>query len=502
MPTARGGFGLAVANGKIYAIGGTDGENQLNTVEEYNPQTDRWIEKTPMPTARSGFAIATYMGKIYVIGGTVGKGYVGNNEMYDPLTNTWQTKASMPTPRADLCANVVNDRIYLIGGKKYSSVSPFYTETAINEVYNPVNDTWGTATPLPTGVQGYASTVLNGKIYIMGGSRLSSGSEGTIVTDANQVYNPQTGNWSIGAKMSSTVSYGAAAATEGFMVPKRIYCTGGFSWELTGQTQVYFPENNTWAPADPMPTPRIYLGFAIVNDVLYAIGGYDGSKWVGTNEKYIPIGYGTVPPYIQITSPENKTYTEVSLGFSVNRAVEWVGYSLDNQANVTVKKETKLPEISQGQHSLIIYANDSLGNMGASNTVFFSIDRTGPKIEIILPQNKTYDSNVIQLVFTLDENITALSYSLDGRPNVEIVGNVTLPAISNGNHRLTVYASDLLGNTASTDVYFNITPFPIVAVAAALSIVTILLAAGYIFLKHRKSEKKNQMLKQQRLSQS
>ncbi len=224
MPTARGEFGLAVVNGKIYAIGGTNDDMPLSTVEVYNPQTNQWSSVTPMPTARSGFAIAVYYSKIYVIGGTVGNGFVGNNEVYDPVSNTWQTKASMPTPRADLSANVVNDKIYLIGGKRYSSVSPFYSETNINEVYNPVNDSWTTETPIPTGVQDYASAVLNGKIYIMGGSRQSHTTGSNIVTDANQVYDPQTGNWSLAAKLLNMNTFGAAAATEGFMVaPKDLH---------------------------------------------------------------------------------------------------------------------------------------------------------------------------------------------------------------------------------------------------------------------------------------
>ncbi|MBE3116643.1 galactose oxidase, partial [Candidatus Bathyarchaeota archaeon] len=33
MPTARGGLGVAVAHGKIYAIGGTNGNSMLNVNE-------------------------------------------------------------------------------------------------------------------------------------------------------------------------------------------------------------------------------------------------------------------------------------------------------------------------------------------------------------------------------------------------------------------------------------------------------------------------------------
>ena len=85
MPTARGGVGVAVVDGKIYAIGGLNGNNQpVSTTEEYDPQTNGWTSKMPMPTHRSGFAIAIYQNKIYCIGGTVGNGYVGNNEVFDP----------------------------------------------------------------------------------------------------------------------------------------------------------------------------------------------------------------------------------------------------------------------------------------------------------------------------------------------------------------------------------------------------------------------------------
>src|SRR4030042_5925304 len=103
MPTVRGGFGLAVVGGKIYAVGGLNNNNAtLNVVEEYNPQRNEWVAKTSMPTPRSGFAIAVYDNKIFCIGGTIGStgtGFIANNEVYAPATDKWETKSSMPTPR-------------------------------------------------------------------------------------------------------------------------------------------------------------------------------------------------------------------------------------------------------------------------------------------------------------------------------------------------------------------------------------------------------------------
>jgi hypothetical protein len=490
MPTARGGFGVAVVAGKIYAIGGINENNvPLSITEEYNPVTNSWTTKTAMPTPRSGFAVAVYNNKIYAIGGTVGNGYVGNNEMYDPLNNRWETKTSMPTPRADLCANTVNDIIYLIGGEKYSNINPYYIETNVNEAYNPANDTWTTKTPLPTAVQGHGSAVIENKIHIIGGSKQPTSTGNTMLVNNNQVYDPQTDQWSTAKVLPMVASYGVAAATEGYLAPQRIYYLGGFSGDsLNTQTEMFNAAMDSWSTVDPMPTPREYLGVAVVNDVLYAVGGFDGTNWLNTNEQFKPVGYGSVPPIVQITSPENKTYTDVPLTFAVNRGTEWIGYSLDNQANVTIKTQTTLSGLSQGAHKITIFANDSAGNMGVSNTVHFSVDTLAPRIVILSPANQSYGSTDIELTFIIDE-AAALTYSLDGSENMTLSGNVTLPALSNGGHRLTIYAVDAMGNSAQETVYFDIAPFPFVIVVAALVIIIIVVAAIFLLYKYLKTAK-------------
>jgi N-acetylneuraminic acid mutarotase len=486
MPTARGELGVAVVNGKIYAIGGLSGDLPVGNNEEYDPVTNQWTEKMPMTMARSGFAVAVYDNKIYVIGGTIGNWYVGNNEAYNPATNMWETKASMPTPRSDLMASIVNDKIYLIGGKKYSSTTPYFTETNVNEVYDPANDSWSTKAPIPSPVYGYASAVANNLIYIVGGSKNSVSPGSNVFVDSNQVYDPLTDKWSLAANLPSTAAYGASASTQGYMAPSKIYFIGGyFLNSFSSKTQVFDPDKNTWSAGTSMPTSRAYLGVTVVNDVLYAIGGFDGTNWLKTNEQYKPVGYGTVPPEVQITSPENKTYSEVALTFAINRGAEWIGYSIDSQPNVTITGETNLFNLSQGEHSVIIYANDSLGNMGSSETVFFSVDMLAPDISIIVPQNQTYGSTDIPLTLIINKSTSWLAYSLDKKENVTIIGNVTLPALPNGPHSLTVYAIDELGNSGSETVSFDIEPFPMIMATAIVATITIILAAGYLYLKRQ-----------------
>jgi hypothetical protein len=55
----------------------------LSTVEEYDPATDRWTEKTDMPTARSWLSTSVVNRKIYAIGGCKNQNILAIVEVYD-----------------------------------------------------------------------------------------------------------------------------------------------------------------------------------------------------------------------------------------------------------------------------------------------------------------------------------------------------------------------------------------------------------------------------------
>jgi peptide/nickel transport system substrate-binding protein len=92
----------------------------------------------------------------------------------------------------------------------------------------------------------------------------------------------------------------------------------------------------------------------------------------------------TIPPTITISSPENKTYdeTDVDLTFNIDEDTSWIGYSLDGAANETITGDKTLTDLSLGSHNVIVYANDTQGNMGASNRVYFTISEEGAPAEI------------------------------------------------------------------------------------------------------------------------
>jgi len=60
---------------------------------------------------------------------------------------------------------------------------------------------------------------------------------------------------------------------------------------FTNANEAYFPLTNTWVVFAPMPTARTQLASCVVNNILYAIGGYDG----GANGLNITEAYTFVP---------------------------------------------------------------------------------------------------------------------------------------------------------------------------------------------------------------
>ncbi len=73
--------------------------------------------------------------------------------------------------------------------------------------------------------------------------------------------------------------------------------------------------------------------------------------------------------------PENVAYgnADVFLKPVLNAPFSWMAYSLDDKANVTITGETKMPVVSSGHHSVIVYASDMDGAMTRSKTNFFFV---------------------------------------------------------------------------------------------------------------------------------
>jgi hypothetical protein len=235
-----------------------------------------------------------------------------------------------------------------------------------------------------------------------------------------------------------------------------------------------------------------------------------------TDGEYCPL----VSP-ISIISPSNSTYSSSVLTLNItvrtllgpSRTNITMVYSVDGKNNATIPVSAMfvpltatrtyengttenvtsifsyyvitgsaaLPELPEGPHNITVYAEYQYAGINRnrnltvldSGTVYFTInDGNTPIISNLSLENKTYQ-NSLPLNFTTDESTSWIGYCLDGKANVTIAGNTTLTILSDGKHNITVYATDLAGNTGASETsHFSVEvpkPFPTTLVAASVT---------------------------------
>jgi hypothetical protein len=182
-------------------------------------------------------------------------------------------------------------------------------------------------------------------------------------------------------------------------------------------------------------------------DVIVA-KGYPVTTDENRMNTYVLQAPAPTPPTISVLFPENTTYPakNLSLSFVTNEPTAWVAYSLDGQENVTILQNTTIPDLPDGSHHITVYANDTQGNMGVSETVHFSTDTTPPNITDMF-QSPTGD----QILPTDEVNINVTVVD-----EVSGVKQVTLNYTSGNETWFQVSMTDLQENVWNA----TIPPFP------------------------------------------
>jgi hypothetical protein len=237
---------------------------------------------------------------------------------------------------------------------------------------------------------------------------------------------------------------------------------------------------------------------------------------------------GSTPLSISILSPNNNTTyktNDVTLSFNITTQNTSIHYLLGAYYttswmpdNVTVyKQDLYSPEfptswsyshtfqqMPDGEYSINIttwggggYAEGLTYNFFDMTTVAvinFAVDTTPPAVSLSSIENKTYYNSDLPLNFTTNENVSQISYVLDGQENVTVAGNATLSDLLVGTHNLIVYVWDAAGNIgASETASFTVAEpesFPTAQVAAiSITSVAAVTSSGLLLLIRRKRHK-------------
>lgn len=270
LPAPRMYMNAIEFKGKIYVFGGTaiPPNTSDSTVFVYDTATMKWSLQGYMPKTICGMSAINVGEKIYIVGGgpTVFGAPSGEVYAFDPVSNSWEQKANMITPRSFCAAGVLDGKVYTVGGSLGESASLLVVPSNAVEVYNPVTNEWTSKNPFPQAIVDATAATASDSMYVMGGT---TGIPYFGVTNTYR-YNMTADSW-IAATSMPTGRWGAPAV----VLNDKIYVIGGTP-DLTNhlaQMEVYDPTSDSWTTETPMPTARRSFAAAALGGKIYAMGG-------------------------------------------------------------------------------------------------------------------------------------------------------------------------------------------------------------------------------------
>jgi serine/threonine-protein kinase PknK len=102
----------------LYAVGGRDlkASANLDALERYDPETDKWTTLARMPDRLGGLGAARIGGTIAALGGEDESKVFRTLLLYDIGGDRWTSGEPMPTPRHGMGVVAVGNALYALGG--------------------------------------------------------------------------------------------------------------------------------------------------------------------------------------------------------------------------------------------------------------------------------------------------------------------------------------------------------------------------------------------------
>lgn len=176
---------------------------------------------------------------------------------------------------------LLSPSIYVCGGW-----NPQQGPLAVVERWDPLAQVWESVSPMMMARRGCAAAVLGGQLYVVGGE--AGESLGMKAVDAVERYDPVVGSWTAVTPMPTRRARCAAA-----VVNDVLYVVGGqVSGQAAGTFESYSLLEDSWQKHLPMPTKRAGCGAAVAQGNLYVLGGHWGGQAMATAERFDPCGGG------------------------------------------------------------------------------------------------------------------------------------------------------------------------------------------------------------------
>ena len=251
----------------------------------------------------------------------------------------------------------------------------------------------------------------------------------------------------------------------------------------------YYDDANDWAYTDAQNLTNDYINFTVLTTTTNLTLNFTFEAGNDTDPFYSPIlknvtfeysvspvTTDTTPPNINITHPENTTYSISSIDFNVS-ADENLGYCNFNISdgssdyimtiNNTEANYTHIG-LADAQYFVNFTCNDTSGNINNTESVWFVIDAVAPTITIIIPSNNAnINESFVEFNVSTDGDTDWCGLSIDGDANETMTAfnstyfNYTNSSIGDGSHTFIVNCNDSsskLGVSSIYNFYADTTP--------------------------------------------
>ncbi len=199
LPETRGGGGLALVGRTLHYIGGLKADRDTDAADHWVLDLEawrtlgggsvQWQNAAPMPTPRNQFSAVTIEGRIYAIGGQFHHDSEqldqARVDIYDPETDSWASGPALPKghSHAEAGTFVHDGRIYMVGGHTTPDGGTKSIDPDILALTP--GGAWELVGKLPVPLSSPAAAIIDGKLYVAGGSLDGSSVEARMwVTDA------------------------------------------------------------------------------------------------------------------------------------------------------------------------------------------------------------------------------------------------------------------------------------------------------------------------------
>eukprot|EP00466_Bigelowiella_natans_P019503 jgi/Bigna1/144403/aug1.87_g19111 len=287
MMTKREYLGVAVGDGKLFAVGGYDGSNFLKSGEYLDlKNVDAGWKKLPdMNTMRYGLGVVVGDGKLFAVGGyhfKDGSNLLKSGEYLDlkKMDAGWKKLPDMNIKRDGLGVAVGDSKLFAVGGEGgYRNLLKSGEYLDLKKM----DAGWKKLPDMNTERNGLGVAVGDGKLFAVGGFDRSNYHKSGEYLDLKNV----DAGWTKIPDMNTWRSCLGVAVGDG-----KLFAVGGFGGGDSLASGEYLDLKNVnagWKKIPDMNTMRKGLGVAVGDGKLFAVGGSAGDEKEHKSGEYLRI---------------------------------------------------------------------------------------------------------------------------------------------------------------------------------------------------------------------